>query len=258
MKYYIIDAFADEPFSGNPAGVCLCEQPLSDDRMQKIAFENNLAETAFLFKAGDSYNLRWFTPEVEIDLCGHATLASAYVIMHDINPSAETVQFQTKSGLLSVDKKDNKLRMNFPSRKPVPCDIPAGIEAALGVSVLETHLSRDLLVLVKDEQIVANLQPDFQLLRNSGSVFAVIVTAKGEKYDFVSRFFAPDAGIPEDPVTGSSHCTLIPFWSERLHKSEMTARQLSKRGGTLYCRDCGDRVEISGTARCYLKGDIVL
>ncbi|MPM01903.1 putative isomerase YddE [bioreactor metagenome] len=256
MKYYVIDAFADELFRGNPAGVCIMDRELSDEMMQKIAFENNLPETAFLLKKEGKYILRWFTPEVEIDLCGHATLATAWVLMNEIEASLREVSFQTQSGILTVRRENDVFIMDFPSRKPRPVPVPSHLEKALGCKILEAHLSRDLLVLVDNERDVSNLAPDLGQIREitSDLSFAMIVTAKGDTCDFVSRFFAPNAGIPEDPVTGSSHSTLIPFWSERLGKSKMLARQLSRRGGTLYCQDRGERVLIGGTAVCYLKG----
>ncbi len=259
MKYFVIDVFADKLFGGNPAGVCLLPAWPDDAVMQSIAMENNLAETAFLVREDNgAYGLRWFTPEVEIDLCGHATLAGAFVLMNEVKAVADTVDFHTQSGTLTVSKNGDVFTMDFPSRAPVPCDVPALLEQALGAPVMEAHMSRDLLVRLEDEDAVRNLRPDFTLLRQIGNVFAIIVTAQGSDCDFVSRFFAPGAGIPEDPVTGSSHCTLIPFWSERLGKQQMTARQLSARGGTLLCEDGGARVKIGGTAVCYLRGEISL
>ncbi|WP_312693750.1 PhzF family phenazine biosynthesis protein [Caproiciproducens sp.] len=258
MQYYIVDAFTSEHFKGNPAGICLLNEWLEDETMQNIAFENNLAETAFLMKEGDGYALRWFTPECEIDLCGHATLASAYILLNLVDRTRDKVIFHTRSGVLTVYKDQEKLRMNFPSRKPVAADIPNGLSKALGIPIVEAYRSRDLIVLVDREETVRNLAPDFELLKQYESFFGIVVTARGDSCDFVSRYFAPNAGLPEDPVTGSSHSTLIPFWSERLHKTEMFARQLSKRGGCLYCRDCGERVEISGEAKLYLSGEIEL
>ncbi len=259
MKYFVIDVFTDKLFGGNPAGVCLLESWLDDAVMQNIAMENNLAETAFLVREDKSaYGLRWFTPEVEIDLCGHATLASAFVLMNEVRAVSDTVDFHTQSGTLTVTKNGDIFTMDFPTRAPVRCDVPQLLEQALGASVLETHMSRDLLVLLNSEDAVRHLRPDFALLRQIDNVFAIIVTAKGTDCDFVSRFFAPGAGILEDPVTGSSHCTLIPFWSGRLGKQRMTARQLSARGGSLLCEDCGERVKIGGTAVCYLRGEISL
>ena len=258
MKYYIVDAFTEQVFSGNPAGVCLLDAPLEPAVMQKIAFENNLSETAFLVKRDGYYDLRWFTPETEIDLCGHATLGSAFVLMSYVDSAMDRVDFETQSGRLTVTRDGGRYLMDFPARMPVPCDKPALLEAALGVPVLETHLSRDLLALVGSEVEVRSLKPDFRRLREMEDIFAFIVTARGDTCDFVSRFFTPSAGINEDPVTGSSHSTLIPFWSRRLGKTDMTARQLSRRGGTLYCKDRGDRVEIGGSAALYLEGEIRL
>ena len=258
MKYFVVDAFAEQVFGGNPAGVCLPDGSLEPAVMQKIAFENNLSETAFLVKRDGYYDLRWFTPETEIDLCGHATLGSAYVLMNYTEPGLKTVDFMTASGKLTVSRDGGLYLMDFPSRMPAPCEKPARLEEALGVPVLETHMSRDMLVLVGSEDAVRTLRPDFRLLTEMEGIFAFIVTAKGDSCDFVSRFFTPAAGISEDPVTGSSHSTLIPFWSRRLDKTAMTARQLSRRGGTLFCRDRGDRVEIGGSAVLYLEGELRL
>ena len=260
MKYYIIDAFTEQLFRGNPAGVCLLEEELPDQLMQKIAFENNLAETAFLLKKDGLFSLRWFTPEVEIDLCGHATLATAFVMMNFVDQNMSQISFETKSGSLHVKKENGLYQMNFPSRMPVVTPTDKQLSVALGCKVLETHLARDLLVVVENEETVRTLAVDMNLLSKiSKSIsFAVIVSAKGDSCDFVSRFFAPNAGIPEDPVTGSSHSTLIPFWSKRLGKMKMIAKQLSPRGGVLFCEDAGDRVNIGGNAVCYLSGEIRL
>jgi len=258
MKYYVVDVFTEERFHGNPAGVCVLEQWLEDHVMQNIAFENNLAETAFLVKMKGHYDLRWFTPEVEIDLCGHATLGSAYVLMNYVDTAMKRVEFHTISGVLTVSREGDLFTLDFPSRKPVPCEVPSMLEEALGVEVLETHIARDLLVLLENEKTLEEMKPDFSLLKQMDQVFGFIVTAKGEECDFVSRFFAPNAGIAEDPVTGSSHTTLIPFWSERLSKTVLTAKQLSQRGGSLYCTDHASRVEISGKAVTYLIGEILI
>lgn len=256
MKYYIIDAFTDTVFQGNQAGVCLVERPLDDETMQHIAAENNLAETAFVSHNGEDFDLRWFTPEVEIDLCGHATLASAFVLTSFVDSALSVMRFHTLSGELTVTKNGGLLEMDFPARKPVSVEVDGLMEQAIGAAVLEAHQSRDLLLLVESEDIVRSLQPNLALLSQIPGCFAVIVTAKGTEVDFVSRFFAPNAGIPEDPVTGSSHSTLIPFWAGRLGKKKMVAKQLSKRGGTLYCEDCGERVKIAGHAALYLTGEI--
>ena len=256
MKYYVVDAFTDEVFKGNPAGVCLPDQELDAEMMQNIATENNLSETAFVFPAGSGYNLRWFSPETEIDLCGHATLASAFVLRRFVDTGADRIDFFTKSGSLSVEYQDGLYELDFPSRPPARIEnIPVHAEA-VGCAIMEAHNSRDLLLLVESEAAVKTLVPNYEKIRSFTDNLGIIVTAKGDEADFVSRFFVPAAGIPEDPVTGSAHCTLIPFWAERLGKETMTARQLSARGGTLYCRDCGERVKIAGHAVLYLEGVI--
>jgi len=255
MKYFVVDAFTDQRFKGNQAGVCLLEEWLDDDLMQNIAFENNLSETAFVVKRENHYDLRWFTPALEVDLCGHATLASAFVVSHFVDQNKTFMQFNTKSGLLTVERTEDIYEMNFPSRMPKPVVLTAQMSQAIGMPVLEAHLSRDLLLLVDNEQQVMDLNPNFELLKQL-DCFAVIVTAKGNAVDFVSRFFAPAAGVPEDPVTGSAHCSLIPFWAQRLSKDKMVARQLSKRGGTLFCENRHDRVKIAGKAVLYLQGEI--
>ena len=258
MKYYIVDAFSDEPFSGNQAGVCLLDEWLKDETMQNIAAENNLADTAFVVERDNYFDLRWFTPATEIDLCGHATLASAFVVTNYLDSGMSVMDFHTKSGVLSVEKNGDLFEMDFPSRKPEKIEITPLMEQAVGEPVLEAHKSRDLLLLLDSEEQVKSLQPDLNLVANLPDCFALIVTAKSDRVDFVSRFFAPNAGISEDPVTGSSHSTLIPFWAEKLDKESMTAQQLSKRGGMLYCKNCGDRVKISGRATLYLHGEILL
>ena len=257
MKYYIVDAFTETVFKGNQAGVCLIDEWLEDELMQNIASENNLAETAFVVKREGRYDLRWFTPETEIDLCGHATLASAYIIARFVDTNAIDMDFHTLSGVLSVHKNGDLFEMDFPARKPKRIPITPLMEQAIGASIREACLSRDLLLLVDHQQQVANIKPDMSLVSQIPDCFGVIVTAKGDDVDFVSRFFAPNAGIPEDPVTGSSHSTLIPFWAEVLQKEKMKARQISKRGGTLLCENCGDRVKIAGKAALYLQGEIL-
>ncbi len=256
IPYYVVDAFADAPFAGNPAGVCLPETPLADELMQKIAAENNLPETAFVVKNGAAWDLRWFTPETEIDLCGHATLGTAFVLDRCAGAPGPHV-FRTKSGELRVVRKGDLLEMDFPSRPPVSVPVVAAMSEALGARVLEAHQSRDLVLVLESAGAVRRLAPDMDKLQAVPDAFGVIVTARGEgDADFVSRFFAPGAGIPEDPVTGSAHSTLIPFWAERLDKKVMKARQLSPRGGTLFCEHAGDRVKIAGAARLYLQGKI--
>lgn len=255
IPFYQVDAFASQVFAGNPAGVCLLDDWLSDTILQSIATENNLPETAFLVRRGTYYDLRWFTPELEIDLCGHATLASGHVIFEYVGHNSKCVEFMSKGGKLSVEKRDDLLFLDFPSRKPEDCDPPESIDNILGLSPSQILSSRDLLVVFDDEIAIRNLAPDLKAVAELDH-FALIVTAPGKKSDFVSRFFAPGAGIPEDPVTGSAHCTLIPYWSERLGKRELHAFQLSKRGGELFCTDRGDRVSIGGRAVTYLSGTI--
>jgi PhzF family phenazine biosynthesis protein len=257
IPFYQIDAFSNKIFGGNPAAVCLLESWLDDNVLQSIAAENNLSETAFLVpKAKGRYYLRWFTPTVEIDLCGHATLASAFVIFSFIDSTVSFVDFETASGLLSVAKSDKLLSMDFPSRKPVLTGIPPILSQALGIEPLEVLKSRDMLAVFKDESVVRDMNPDFDKLKQIQDVFAIIITARGDDSDFVSRFFAPNAGIPEDPVTGSAHCTLIPYWANKLKKNQLHAFQLSKRGGELFCDYMGDRVRISGHAVLYAKGQL--
>jgi len=260
MKYFVVDAFADELFRGNPAGICILEKWIDDTLMQNIAFENNLAETAFVVGKDSNYELRWFTPETEMDLCGHATLATAFIIRNFVEKDCQFMSFSTKSGILTVKIiEENELyEMDFPARKPVKTGIDPIVQEAMNVEIREAYKSRDLLLLIDTEEQVKNLDINFELLKTCKDCFAFIVTApsSNKDYDFVSRFFAPNAGIIEDPVTGSSHSTLIPFWAERLHKNKLVAKQLSKRGGTLYCENNGSRVKIAGKAKLYLEGNI--
>ena len=259
MKYYVVDAFTDELFKGNPAGICILEKWLDNELLQNIAYENNLAETAFIVKNNPHYDLRWFTPEMEIDLCGHATLASGYIIKNFIEDN-NFLSFNTKSGILTVNyNNENDLYdMDFPSRKPKKIEINQIVQKAINMQIKETYMARDLLILFENEKQVKELEINFELLKSYKDCFGFIITAQSSsnEYDFVSRFFAPNAGIMEDPVTGSSHSTLIPFWAERLGKNKLIAKQLSKRGGTLYCENNGDRVKISGKVKLYLEGNI--
>ena len=256
MKYFVVDAFTDKLFTGNPAGVCLLDEWPDSQIMQSIAAENNLAETAFVVKRAKHYDLRWFTPQVEVDLCGHATLASAFVVHNFVDRDAAEMRFETKSGLLTVTKKEGLLEMDFPARKPVRTELTAQVAQAVNLPILEAHSSRDLFLLVENEQLIKSFTPDFELLKQIQGYLGVVITAQGDEVDFVSRFFAPAIGVPEDPVTGSAHSSLIPFWGERLGKDKMLAKQLSPRGGTLYCENCGDRVKIAGKAVLYLQGEI--
>lgn len=255
IPIYQIDAFTNELFKGNPAAVCPLEEWIDDHLMQKIAKENNLSETAFFINKGDFYELRWFTPEFEIDLCGHATLAAAYVIFEYLEKESNEVNFNTKSGMLKVVKKNTLLSMVFPSREGIKHDITNELVEALGKKPLELYKSRDYMAIFEKEEDIINLNPHMEKLKKL-DVFGMIVTSKGNNTDFVSRYFIPGSVIREDPVTGSSHCTLIPYWRKVLNKDELVACQLSNRSGILYCRDLGNKVEISGEAIFYLEGNI--
>ena len=257
IPYYQIDAFTNSVFSGNPAGVCLLAEWLNNSVLQSIAAENNLSETAFLVKNEKGYELRWFTPEIEVDLCGHATLASAFVILNCLDNSSDAVRFDSKSGPLIVTRQDDLLAMDFPSLKAELCPTPKELMSGLGIEPKEVFRSRDYLAVFDSEEQIKSLQPDMYELSKLDSL-GVIVSAAGSESDFVSRFFAPKVGIPEDPVTGSAHSTLIPYWAERLGKSELHAFQLSKRGGELFCKHRDDRVIIAGRAVIYLKGTITI
>jgi len=260
LPIYQVDAFTDRLFGGNPAAVCPLESWLSDATLQSIAAENNLSETAFFVPEGDGYALRWFTPEIEVDLCGHATLASAHVIFERLSPQLDQVRFRTlNAGMLTVQRQGDSLTMDFPSRPPLPTIAPPGLAAALGLAKpLDVLKARDHLVVYERAADVAALTPDFAALSKL-PCWAVIATAPGEgAVDFVSRFFAPLHGVPEDPVTGSAHCTLTPYWAERLGKLHLEARQISKRGGALGCALKGERVELTGRAVLYLEGTILV
>jgi len=258
LTLYQIDAFASKVFAGNPAAVCPLEKWLEDDLMQAIAMENNLSETAFFVPDNGVFNLRWFTPSVEVDLCGHATLASAHILFKHLKVDQPEIRFQTRSGLLTVKRNGEWLTLNFPSDPPSNVEMPPAMEAVLGVKPVETLKGKIkyLAVLPSQDQVVT-CSPDFSLMKKLDAQ-GVIVTAQAHEVDFVSRFFAPNAGIDEDPVTGSAHCVLVPYWSRVLGKTEFTARQVSARGGFLKCRLLGDRVEMSGQAATYLTGEIDL
>jgi len=256
LSIFQVDAFSDKVFGGNPAAICPLEHWLPDATLQSIANENNLAETAyFVGSGGGRYHLRWFTPAVEIDLCGHATLASAHVLFHELGVLGDTVYFDTKSGELKVKREGDLLVMDFPSRPPIQVTVEPGLVEAMGGKPREILAARDCLLAYDSEEEVLALQPDMNALLKLNQ-FAFIATARGKNCDFVSRFFAPKQGIPEDPVTGSAHCTLIPYWAEKLGKNTLHARQISARGGELFCKLAGDRVEIAGHAVLYLKGSI--
>lgn len=257
IPYYEIAAFTSRHFGGNPAGVCILNEWLPDQVMQAIAAENNLAETAFMIEREKHFDIRWMTPAIEIDLCGHATLASAYVIFTYLGRRRDVVYFQSASGELCVERMKDRLVLDFPSRPAAPCDPPAGLAEALRAEPRAVAKGRDYLAVFDRHEDVAALAPDFEALARLAAQ-GVVVTAPGNDCDFVSRNFAPRAGIPEDPVTGSTHCVLIPYWSKRLGRKELRARQLSRRGGELFCEDRGARVGIGGTAVLYMEGAIHL
>lgn len=258
IPYFEVAAFASQPFAGNPAGVCLLENDwLPDAVMQNIAAENNLAETAFLVRRGDRFDLRWMTPTIEIDLCGHATLASAHVLIHHRNYDRDLICFDSKSGELRVTKEDGRLVLDFPAKPAKACTAPAKLSEALRATPRLVLKERDYLAVFDSESEVAAIQPDFEMVASLDAQ-GVVVTAPGDQCDFVSRYFVPAAGIPEDPVTGSTHCSLIPYWSERLGKRELVARQISRRGGDLFCENRSDRVRIGGCAATYMQGVIAL
>lgn len=256
MDYYIVDAFADKVFEGNPAGVCVVDEWPDDALMQNIAFENNLSETAFVAKRNGYYDLRWFTPTVEVELCGHATVGAAYAVANFVEPDATRMRFMTQSGELTVTREGDLYELDFPAKTCQKAEIPASAVEALGVMPLEAWRSRDLMLVLDSPETVRLVEPDFARLLTVETGACVIVTAKGNNFDFVSRVFCPKMGINEDPVCGSAHCTLIPFWAQRLDKDRLTARQISQRGGTLHCHWRGERVGIAGKAALYLKGEI--
>lgn len=258
IPMYQVDAFATKLFEGNPAAVVPLKEWLPEQQMQQIAAENNLSETAFFVKEGEGYHLRWFTPMVEVDLCGHATLASAHVIFNELGYEEELIRFQTRSGELIVGTEDERLRMDFPADDMPMVQAPDDLFKALGIQkTKEVYKTDDYMVVLDTEAEVAALEPDLRLLK-SIEARGVIVTAPGEQVDFVSRFFAPQSGVDEDPVTGSAHTKSTPYWSRRLEKKELEARQISQRGGSLSCRMNGDRVEIIGSALTFFKGEIQL
>ena len=257
LPIFQVDAFSSHVFRGNPAAVCPLEKWLSDETLESIAAENNLAETAYFVPKNDRFHLRWFTPGCEVDLCGHATLASAYVLFQYLNQQGETIYFDTKSGELTVTRNGDLLTMDFPSRPPTPITPEPGLVEAVGGNPLEVLAARDVVLVYATEAEVQALSPDMFALTKLDH-FGFIATAPGTKSDFVSRFFAPAKGVPEDPVTGSAHSTLIPYWAGKLGKTDLLARQISKRTGELYCKLRGDRVKISGYAAPYLRGTITV
>lgn len=261
MDLYQVDAFASKPFEGNPAAICFLDEPASDTLLQQIAKEMNLSETAFLSKREDGYNLRWFTPAYEVDLCGHATLASAHILWETERlDSNETARFHSRSGLLEARQIEGGIEMNFPAQPAVSTDVPPALITSLGVTPIFTgYNGSDYLVVVQEASVVKSLQPDFRQMY-AVPMRGVIVTAKSDDpgVDFISRFFAPAAGIDEDPVTGSAHCCLGPYWARRLGTPSMNAFQASSRGGRLLVRVDEDRVYLTGSAVTVLEGKLKL
>jgi len=258
MDIYQVDAFNNQLFKGNPAAVIPLEKWISEELMQSIAEENNLSETVFFVKNNNTFDIKWFTPTCEIDLCGHATLAAAHIIFTELNFDKKTLEFNSKSGKLVVTKNDDWYTLNFPSEEIQEVEIPSILENALNTKVLKCYQGTwKLLVELENETTIANLKPNFSLLSELKSS-GIIVTAKGNSVDFVSRFFAPKIGINEDPVTGSAHTLLIPYWAKKLNRTKLNAIQLSKREGILKCEYLNERVEMSGQAVTYLKGKLTL
>lgn len=257
IPYYQVNAFTSNPFGGNPAGVCLLDRWLADSLLQQIAAENDFSETAFLVRNGHGFELRWMTPAAEVDLCGHATLAAAHVLFFERAWPADSVLFATRSGPVAASRDGELIELDFPSRPPVPCPAPLQLLQALGRSPLEVLRSRDFMAVFGSSAEVLALEPRMDLLCQLDCL-GIIATAPGKDADFVSRFFAPKVGVPEDPVTGSAHASLIPYWAARLAKNELNARQISQRGGELRCRAKGDRVGIAGNAVTYCRGELAI
>jgi PhzF family phenazine biosynthesis protein len=255
ITMYQVDAFTDKLFGGNPAAICPLDEWIDDELMQKIALENNLSETAFFVPKGDVFDIRWFTPKAEINLAGHPTLASAYVIFEILNYEKQVIEFHSKSGSLYVEKKDDVYWMDFPSKKPEKIKITKDVIEAIGMIPCALYKNRDYIAVYERKEEVENVMPDFDKIKNLAA-HGLIVTSKDGSVDFVSRFFAPAIGINEDPVTGSAHTQLIPLWAEKLKKNQLTAHQISERGGLLFCESNGERVKIGGKAVLYMKGEI--
>ena len=255
LTLYQVDAFASKVFEGNPAAVCPLDAWLPDQDMQAIALENNLSETAFFVPSDLGFHIRWFTPKREVDLCGHATLASAYVLFQILGYTKDKIEFDSRSGPLLVTRQGDYFVMDFPSQPPVIADIPAEIIAAFEKEPLECLRSEDLIVVFESEMDVKNANPDMDQLERL-DLRGVAITARASQHDFVARFFAPKYGIPEDPVTGSAYTQLAPYWAEKLNKNKLEAKQVSARGGEVICEVMGDRVRIAGKAVLYMQGTI--
>ena len=255
LPIYQVDAFSSRMFGGNPAAVVTLDRWLPDETLQAIAAENNLSETAFVLPRDETVPLRWFTPTVEVDLCGHATLAAGYVLFAYHYPSHKKLSFSTRSGVVAVSREGDLLSLDFPARAGTPTEVSDALATALGAKPQEAYLARDILTVFETEDAIRALRPNFKRIA-ALDTFAVIASGPGTDADFVSRFFGPRAGVPEDPVTGSAHCTLVPYWAARLGKQKLSARQLSRRGGELDCELRGDRVAIAGRTVEYLRGEI--
>ena len=258
MKQYIVDAFTTELFNGNPAAVCVLDENIPDAVMQKIAIENNLSETAFVKKEGNGYRLRWFTPGCEVSLCGHATLATSFVLATFYEKEAETFEYETLSGRITVKKNGDLFQLDMPAQSIVMISPSAETLDAVGQMPVETFFTCDVVCVLEKEEDVYNFQPDYAAIAAIEDGEGLIITAPSEKYDFVSRCFYPKEAIDEDPVTGSAHCSLVPYWSERLGKKQLRAYQASKRGGELLCVDEGERILVSGRAVLYSVGEIFI
>ena len=255
IKIYQVDAFASRTFEGNPAAVCPLDAWLADDVMQSIAAENNLSETAFFVPENERFSIRWFTPTTEVDLCGHATLASAYVLFNNLDFDGNRIEFSSKSGVLSVSRDDDRLVLDFPSQPPESCDTPKEIVAAFGMEPVECLKAADYVVIFENAEQIRSANPNLEILKGLDGR-GVIISAVADQYDFVARFFAPNAGISEDPVTGSAYTQLVPYWAKKTAKTSFHAKQVSSRGGELHCELVGDRVRIAGKAVQYLEGTI--
>lgn len=255
IPLYQVDAFAQEAFTGNPAAICPLDEWLPDEMLLAIAEENNLSETAYFIKTKEGFHIRWFTPTTEVDLCGHATLAAAFIIFNDLDYDKNSIFFESKSGILKVEKNNDLLVMDFPPQTPTVCKLPIEIEQAFDIKPVACLKAEDYILVFNDENEILNAKPKFEHLKNI-DLRGVIITAKSKDCDFVSRFFGPKCGIDEDPVTGSAHTQLIPYWSEKLSKNKLHAKQVSKRGGELFCERLNDRVSIAGYAVKYLQGEI--
>jgi len=255
VRQYVVDAFTDKVFGGNPAAVCVMDKWLDDETMMNITCENNLSETAFAVKEGDSYKLRWFTPGGEIDLCGHATLATAYIITRFVEQGLEEVRFATLSGILTVKKNGELLEMDFPAYELEKVEVADAMEEAVGVRPIEAWMARDLLCIFDNEDDVRNMSPDMEKVKMLDGLL-LHATARGKEFDCVSRSFAPKLNVAEDPVCGSGHCHIVPYWAKRLDKNDIVAYQASKRGGTLYCKVEGSRVKMRGKAALYSTAEI--